>query len=292
MKTIGILLFDDFEELDAIGPWEVLSFWTRMFPDDGWQVTTLSRDGRPVTAAKGLVVHPEHSYKTVPPLQVLIYPGGRGTRDHLRDEAQLGWVRRQREQVPLMTSVCTGSLVYARAGLLAGRLATTHWGSLDLLRDLDPTLDIRRGDRFVDDGDIITSAGVSAGIDMALHLVARLHNTERARQVRRGIQYETDWVPSSRSSATVCVRRPPDRAAGVPAPTAPGGGRGSSFVDQEGRWPRRRLMPQARAMAESTSRAFPVAGGSSCRCSRSECSESLLQPGQGVVDRNDRVPMR
>ncbi|CAO5178214.1 cyclohexyl-isocyanide hydratase [Frankia sp. AiPs1] len=165
------------------------AYWARTFPDDGWQVTTLSQDGRPVTAAKGLVVHPEHSYETVPPLQVLIYPGGRGTRDHLRDEAQLDWVRRQREVVPLMASVCTGSLVYARAGLLTGRPATTHWASLDLLRDLDPMLEIRRDDRFVDDGDIIASAGVSAGIDMALRLVARLHRTERARQVRRGIQY-------------------------------------------------------------------------------------------------------
>ncbi len=89
-----------------------------------------------------------------------------------------------------MTSVCTGSLVYARAGLLTGRPATTHWGSLDLLRELDPTIDVRPDDRFVDDSDVITSAGVSAGIDMALHLVARLHDVERAKQVRRGIQYD------------------------------------------------------------------------------------------------------
>jgi transcriptional regulator GlxA family with amidase domain len=190
VKTIGILLFDDFEELDAVGPWEVLTFWARQFPDDGWQVTTLSRDGMPVTAAKGLVVHPEHSYETVPPLDVLIYPGGQGTRAHLRDDAQLDWVRRQRKQVPLMVSVCTGSLVYARAGLLTGRPATTHWASLDLLRELDPTLKVRPEDRYVDDGDMITSAGVSAGIDLALHLVARLHDVERARQVRRGIQYD------------------------------------------------------------------------------------------------------
>ncbi|CAI7974226.1 MULTISPECIES: DJ-1/PfpI family protein [unclassified Parafrankia] len=190
MKTIGILLFDGFEELDAVGPWEVLSFWARRFPDDGWRVTALSRDGTPVRAAKGLVVHPEYSYETSPPLDVLIYPGGQGTRAHLDDEGQLDWVRRQRAQVPLMASVCTGSLVYARAGLLAGRPATTHWGSLDLLRELDPTLTARPDDRFVDDGDMVTSAGVSAGIDMALHLVARLQDVERARQVRRGIQYD------------------------------------------------------------------------------------------------------
>ncbi len=190
MKSIGILLFDDVEELDAVGPWEVLAFWTRQFPDDGWQVTTFSRDGTPVTAAKGLVLHPAHSYETVPQLDVLIYPGGQGTRAHLVDDTQLDWVRRQRARVALMTSVCTGSLVYARAGLLAGRPATTHWASLDLLRELEPTLTVRPDDRFVDDGDIVTSAGVSAGIDMALHLVARLRDVERARQVRRGIQYD------------------------------------------------------------------------------------------------------
>ena len=184
------MLFDDFEELDAVGPWEVLSFWTHHFPGDGWQVTAFSRDGLPVTAAKGLVVHPEHSYQTVPPMDVLIYPGGMGTRPHLDDAAQLDWVRRQRGEVPLMTSVCTGSLVYARAGLLKGRPATTHWGSLDLLGELDPTTEVRPDDRFVDDGDVITAAGVSAGIDMALHLVARLHSVERAREVRRGIQYD------------------------------------------------------------------------------------------------------
>jgi transcriptional regulator GlxA family with amidase domain len=190
VRTIGILLFGDFEELDAVGPWEVLSFWSHHFPEDAWQVTSLSRDGLPVTAAKGLVVHPEHSYETVPPMDVLIYPGGQGTRPQLDDEAQLEWVRRQRAEVPLMTSVCTGSLVYARAGLLAGRPATTHWGSLDLLHELDPTIEVRPDDRFVDDGDVVTAAGVSAGIDMALHLVARLHSVERARQVRRGIQYD------------------------------------------------------------------------------------------------------
>jgi transcriptional regulator GlxA family with amidase domain len=190
MAHIGILLFDEFEELDAVGPWEVLAFWTRQFPDDGWTVSTFTRDGGPVVAAKGLRITPHHSYETVPALGVLLYPGGYGTRAHLRDEAQLDWVRAQRASVPLMTSVCTGSLVYAAAGLLAGRPATTHWGSLELLQQIDPTLEVRPDDRWVDDGDVITASGVSAGIDMALHLVDRLAGTPRAREVRRGIQYD------------------------------------------------------------------------------------------------------
>jgi transcriptional regulator GlxA family with amidase domain len=130
------------------------------------------------------------TYADAPPLEVLLYPGGQGTRPHLHDDAQLDWVRRQRDDVPLMTSVCTGSLVYAAAGLLSHRPATTHWGSLDRLAELDSTIDVRPDERFVDDGDMVTSAGISTGIDMALHLVTRLAAPERARQVRRGIQYD------------------------------------------------------------------------------------------------------
>lgn len=190
VKQIGILLFDGVEELDAVGPWEVLAYWTQTFPEDGYRVCCLARSGGLVRCAKGLVISAEHSYDDVPPLEVLIYPGGQGTRAHCRDDAQLEWVRRQRETVPLMTSVCTGSLVYAAAGLLRHRPATTYWSALDELTALDPTISVRPDDRFVDDGDVITSAGVSAGIDMALHLVRRLGGTQRAQEVRRGIQYD------------------------------------------------------------------------------------------------------
>lgn len=189
-RKIGILLFPDVEELDAIGPWEVLSYWTRTFPEDGWQVFCFSADGKPVACAKGLTVEAHHAMADLPGLDVLLHPGGRGTRPQLEDEQHLEWVRSQRRSVPLMTSVCTGSLVYAAAGLLAGRPATTHWASLDRLAELDPSIDVRPDERFVDDGGMITSAGISAGIDMALHLVARLVSPERARQVRRGIQYD------------------------------------------------------------------------------------------------------
>ena len=190
IKHIGILLFDGAEELDAIGPWEVLANWVQTHPEDGYRVSTLSRHGGTVRCAKGLTVHTDHSYDDVPALEVLLYPGGHGTRPHLQDQDQLDWVRRQRQQTPLMTSVCTGSLVYAAAGLLAGRPATTHWESLDLLAQLDPSIQVRPDDRFVDDGDLITAAGVSAGVDMALHLVHRLAGLDRAREVRRDIQYD------------------------------------------------------------------------------------------------------
>jgi transcriptional regulator GlxA family with amidase domain len=189
-RHIGILLFDGVEELDAVGPWEVLAAWTRNCPDDGWAACTLGRDAAPVTGAKGLTLVPHHTLADAPALEVLVHPGGQGTRPMLDDGEHLAWVRAQRERVPLMTSVCTGSLVYAAAGLLRGRPATTHWSCLDQLGKLDDTIEVRADDRFVDDGDVITSAGVSAGIDMALHLVARLAGADRAREVRRYIQYD------------------------------------------------------------------------------------------------------
>lgn len=190
LQTVGILLFDGVEELDAVGPWEVLAWWARAHPEDGWQTLLLSRDGAPVTAAKGMVLGAQTSFADVPPLGVLVHPGGRGTRPLARDEGHLAWVQDQRASVPIMTSVCTGSLVYAAAGLLRDRPATTHRDAVDELRALDPTVDVRPDARFVDDGDVVTSAGVSAGVDMALHLVARLAGVERAREVRRGIQYD------------------------------------------------------------------------------------------------------
>ena len=189
-SRIGILMFEEMEELDAVGPWEVLGYWTKYFPEDGYEIVNFSRDGGEVTCAKGLRIATQHSYITVPDLDVLIYPGGFGTRSHLKDDAQLEWLRTQRPRVRVVASVCTGSLVLAAAGLLTNRRATTHWASLELLAELDPTIDVRPDEHYVDEDDVVTSAGVSAGIDMALHLVRRFTNDERARQVRRGIQYD------------------------------------------------------------------------------------------------------
>jgi transcriptional regulator GlxA family with amidase domain len=192
VRHIGILLFDNVEELDAVGPWEVFASWVKFWPDDGFEVSCLSRSGGTVAAAKGLTIAAHHSFADAPSYDVLLHPGGQGTRPLMHEEQHLEWVRNQRAVVPLMTSVCTGSLVYAAAGLLHGRPATTHWGSMDLLGETDPTIELRPDDRYVDDGDVVTSAGVSAGIDMALHLVRRLVSVDRAREVRRYIQYDPE----------------------------------------------------------------------------------------------------
>ena len=198
-RHIGLLVFDDVDELDAIGPWEVLSYATLRHPEDGWTVSCVSRDGRPVRAAKGLTLGAHHSFATMPPLGVLIHPGGQGTRSLMRDPDHLAWLCAQRASVRLMTSVSTGALVYAAAGLLRGRPATSHWESLDLLTQLDASIVPQADAGYVDDGDLITSAGVSAGIDMALHIVARLVGRDRAREVRRAIQY--DPLPPVRGAA-------------------------------------------------------------------------------------------
>ncbi|MGV9676600.1 DJ-1/PfpI family protein [Nocardia sp. NPDC003482] len=151
--------------------------------------------------------HPHHSLRSAPPRDVLIHPGGAGTRALAKDPDHLDWIRRQREATPLITSVCTGSLVLAAAGLLSGRPATTHWRSLKHLTTLDPTIEPRPSDRYVDDGEIITAAGVSAGMDMSLHLIQRLAGPQRARQIRRIVQYDpdpppaTDWPPTTDDSA-------------------------------------------------------------------------------------------
>lgn len=173
-----------------MGPWEVLANWTQEHPEDGWSVSCLSVGGREVLGAKGLVLGAHHSLHDAPALDVLIHPGGPGTRSLMKDRDHVAWIRKSRTEVPIMASVCTGSLVYAAAGLLIGRPATTHWASLNLLSELDPTIITDADARFIDNGDIITSAGVSAGIDMALHLVDRLVGSERAREVRQDIQYD------------------------------------------------------------------------------------------------------
>ena len=189
---IGIFLFDGAEELDWAGPWEVLAAWSRMWPDDDVEVFTVAREDGAITCAKGLRVLPDHTWETAPEADVLLVPGGRGTRPLTKDEPTLDWVRAGQARGALVTSVCTGSLVLAAAGLLRDRPAATYWGSFDELRALDATIDPRPDERFVDSGEIVTAAGVSAGIDMALHLVARLHSVERARDVRRYIQYDPE----------------------------------------------------------------------------------------------------
>jgi transcriptional regulator GlxA family with amidase domain len=183
---IAIALWDGVEELDFAGPYEVLTAWAR-FSEREISVRTVAQSGEPVTCSHGLRVIPDTAWADVGRVDLLLLPGA-GTRPIRDDEGYLQRLRELAAAGTLMTSVCTGALVLAQAGLLDGRPATTHWSSLDALAEFDVRVD--REARFVDDGEIVTAAGVSAGIDMALHLVARLESVEQAQAVRRYIQYD------------------------------------------------------------------------------------------------------
>src|SRR5438874_216015 len=187
---IGIVVFEDAEELDWAGPYEVLAAWAQQFPDDDVEVFTLSPGSGPVRCAKGLVVLADYTWDSAPPIDVLVYPGGQGTRRQLGDETVRHWIHHVASRAQLMTSVCTGALVYADAGLLDGKPATTYWNALDLLASIGEDIEVRPDYRYFHTGSVITAAGVSAGIDMALYLITQLASEERARQVKRIIQYD------------------------------------------------------------------------------------------------------
>jgi transcriptional regulator GlxA family with amidase domain len=191
-SRIALICFDGMEELDLVGPWEVLRMWQLQHPEDGVDVFTVSLGEETVTCAKGMKIVTDRPVADMGDADVLLFPGGRGTRSLLADRPTLEMIASEADRGTLMTSVCTGSLVFAAAGILSGRPATTHWSALDLLQGLDNSIELRPDDRFVDSGEVITASGVSAGIDMALHLVSRLHSTERARGVRRDIQYDPE----------------------------------------------------------------------------------------------------
>lgn len=189
--SIAIALFPGVEELDWVGPWEVLSGWSRQWPDDGVTVFTVADTHGAITCSQGARVLADCTWDEAPPFDLLIWPGGPGVSRLLEDELVRTRVRGA-AAAGVIASVCTGSLVLADAGVLDGRPATSYWASLEDLAALGTGIDVRPDDRFVDDGNVVTASGVSAGIDMALHLVRRLHSAERAREVRRYIQYDPE----------------------------------------------------------------------------------------------------
>lgn len=190
--TVGILLFDDVEVLDFAGPYEVLSVTQDEQKDKPFNVVTISETGKEIRARNGLRVTPDFSFETHPPLDTLIVPGGYGAREvESKNPVLVDWVKQQHEHVEKMTSVCTGAFILAEAGLLEGKKATTHWTTLNRLEKEFPELTVIREVKFVDEGKVITSAGISAGIEMALHLVAKLTTLETARLTARHMEY--DW---------------------------------------------------------------------------------------------------
>jgi transcriptional regulator GlxA family with amidase domain len=189
--TIGLVIFPDAEELDFVGPWEVFTASAALCEQGGNEpdrVLLIAESTDPVRCAKGLRVLPDATFDDHPPLDLVLVPGGQGTRREVENTALLGWLAKVSGSAQWTTSVCTGSLLLHGAGVAEGRRLATHWAFEDALAERGAT--VERNYRFVRDGQVVSSQGVSAGIDMALWLVGQLHSPEHARTTQRYIQYE------------------------------------------------------------------------------------------------------
>lgn len=190
-RSVAILVFDDVELLDFCGPFEVFSSLDRAAQPPPFKVFAVAPGVGEIKAANGLRVVPDHDFETCPAIDILVVPGGIGTRREMNNPKVFEWIGRVSESAELILSVCTGALLLARAGLLGGLRATTHHGAIGLLREIAPEAEVAAGRRYLDNGKIILSAGISAGMDMSLHVVARLHGEDAAERTARHMEY--DW---------------------------------------------------------------------------------------------------
>jgi transcriptional regulator GlxA family with amidase domain len=220
--NVGIMIFDGVEVLDFAGPFEVFSR-TRLTPGSEsrrseesapFNVFTVARSLSPVTATGGLKVLPHHDFAGAPRIDLLLVPGGFGTRALIDNAEALDWIRNVAARARQVTSVCTGSLLLAKAGLLKGHRATTHWGALDLLDSLHAGVTVEREARVVDDG-IISSAGVASGIDMAFYVVETLFGRQVADETAHFIEYRR--AGSESVSVSPGARATPGRPASFAA---------------------------------------------------------------------------
>ena len=193
-RSIGILIFDAVEELDFVGPWEVFTMANEVAPrfdrEPPFAVTLIAERKDPVRCAKALRVLPDAATDEIAALDILLVPGGQGTRREVGNAALLAWIAKIAESAEWVTSVCTGALLLTAAGPAKGKVVTTHWAFVETLRARGEAAEVVDGRRYVADGKVVTAAGVSAGIDMALWLVAELCGADFARAVKRAMQYE------------------------------------------------------------------------------------------------------
>jgi transcriptional regulator GlxA family with amidase domain len=193
-KRVGILVFPDVEVLDFCGPFEVFSV-TRLNEEarreepSPFEVLLVAEHSGTVVTTGGMKVTPDHTLESCPPLDILVVPGGWGTRAEIKNPRLVAWIGERARQVETLTSVCTGSMLLGQAGLLDGRHATTHWRALQWMRDSFPAVTVEEKLHVVEDGHVLTSAGISAGIDMALRVVARYHGEAVARNTARNMEY-------------------------------------------------------------------------------------------------------
>lgn len=189
-KNLAILIFDDVEVLDFAGPFEIFSVTNELNKDELLNVYTIALTKDPIHAKNGLKVIADYTLETCPKIDCLIIPGGSGTRKLLINEPFLAWVTQTAPGCDHLLSICSGALVLAVTGMLNGLSATTHHQVFDELIELAPETQIVRNQRFVDNGKIITSAGVAAGMDMSLYMVAKLYGQKTAAKTAQYIEYE------------------------------------------------------------------------------------------------------
>ena len=194
-RTVGIVLFDGAEELDWVGPFEVFTMAREASgengPASGLEVVLVSEAGGTVKGAKGLRNEVDHAFAEAPAFDVVLIPGGIGTRTEMKNPVMLDFVRKQAASAEWVTSVCTGSIVLDAAGLTEGKKITTHWGYLPTLReDAAGRAEVLEKVRYVRDGNLLTAAGVSAGIDSALWLVGELYGVPHARITQKMMEYD------------------------------------------------------------------------------------------------------
>jgi len=188
MTRIGMFLFDGAEELDFVGPWEVFTMAAQLRSD--LSVVTLAERADPVRCAKGMRVIPDHTFADAPALDVVLVPGGQGTRREVDNPRAIGWLREIAPSLRWVTSVCTGSLLLCEAGFATGRRVTTHWAFVEDLRKRYPDVEVLADVRYVRDGNVCTAAGVSAGIDLALWLTGQIWGIDTARKTQRAMEYD------------------------------------------------------------------------------------------------------
>ncbi len=189
-RTIALLLFEDVEVLDFAGPFEVFAVTDELRGHQTFHLYTVAETTSPVRAKNGLTVVPDFALADAPRPDLLIVPGGSGTRKLLHRAEVLSWIQQQVPTAEIVMSVCSGALVLAKLGLLDGLIATTHHEVVDLLVELAPKATVRPRERFTDNGKICTSAGISAGIDLSLHLVGRLLGKETADTTAHYLEYD------------------------------------------------------------------------------------------------------
>lgn len=194
--NIGIYIYDEAEVLDFSGPFEVFSTAVRVAEEsDLYRVFLVSEVKSTVTARGNYLINPHYGFSNHPPIDVLIVVGGWHI-DEMKKQNVLNWIKEQSDHAKIVASVCTGAFLLAEAGVLTSQKVTTHWEDIPELRSLFPKLEVVENKRWVDEGTIITSGGISAGIDMSLHLVSKLHSLELAEKTAR--QMEFDWTKGSR----------------------------------------------------------------------------------------------